>query len=153
MNQNFNPQAEFDKELKAKLVSTPFEFGEENQRHILDHAIAMLENVSISQLDCDSETLTSVCGKVLEKRSNWNLYDVAYLLNGFRNVTSKQLDLPLPVFTMVIFYAEDSMNNWNKLVDPIKAEITKKIQNKVALQRNLIATQNNKLVDPNLRRN
>lgn len=153
MNQDFNPQAEFDKELKAKLTATPFEFGKENQRHILDYAVAMLENVSIGLLDCDTETHTSVCAKASEKRTDWNLYEVAYLLNGFRSVTAKQLDLPLPVYTMVLFYADDSMKTWNELVDPIKAEITKKIQNKIALQRNLIANQNNRLVDPNLRRN
>lgn len=153
MNQNFNPQAEFDKELKAKLTATPFQFEKENQRHILDYAVAMLENVSIGLLDCDTETHTSVCAKASEKRTDWNLYEVAYLLNGFRSVTAKQLDLPLPVYTMVLFYADDSMKTWNDLVDPIKSEIGKKIQNRIMLQQNLGAKATNRLVDPNLRAN
>lgn len=149
IEKNFDPGKEFEKELRTTLESIHYGFSEVSWNLLKGHAMKVMELNSITALNCDVKTYTSIVNVLQDTSKNgFNLFNISFLLNGFNLVSPKDLNISAIEYSEICHYVSEKMKEWNKEVDPIK----KKIANKIQTRMDLSKPHMGKLVNPNNRK-
>lgn len=148
-DQNFNPEREFEKELRKTLEAEIFDIQPEDWRLIRNEAIFSLESTSIDSMGCDLKTYKSLVNHALSNEPAFNLFEISFLLNSINKISKKDLNAcSLPEYLKLIEVVDNLMKEWNKKADPIKKKVANKIRTKISLN----IPNNGKMVNPNLRK-
>lgn len=144
MKNQTDPGKQFESELRAVLEKTTFEIPEA----LKADGFRVMKLLPIRTLGCDAGTFRSLVDKLeVEGKTDFNLFEVSFLLNGFNLVSAKDFGFETQTYANMILEVEKTMDRWNKIVDPIKT----KIANKIKTRMNLGQPSSGRMVNPNLR--
>lgn len=133
--------AAFEKELrKAKF---PVEKINED---VIEAAFALFTTKSLHELGINvkdyRETIEAVAGDSL------SLHQVAMILNNLASLSAQQLGMSINGYTDIMQAVEDMAETWNEVMQPIQDRLVNEMNRETAK----LGQQNNKAVNPNLRK-
>lgn len=138
----------FDSLFRKQLQETGFPVNEIDE-DVQFYFPMILTHFSLAQLNCDLETYKSLVESAEE--SEYNLYNISFLLNAVAALRGKDLDLNPRDYVSLLEETQKMSDVWNSMVKPIRDTLMNKMEAKAKLH----LPNKGKLVDPNspLRRN
>lgn len=129
-----NQQRDFEKQFREKLESVKFEIPEHQKGGLLPLWLKLMRVNSMQDLDMDYETYSNVALNLINGNTDFNLFNISFLLNALGKTSPVKLDISVETYSFFISQSKQLSDKWNEHVLPIRNELMQKLQTQAALQ-------------------
>lgn len=135
MSQVKDPAKEFEALLQQRLRDTPFDVKDQCLFSEIVGCIA--QHLPLSAIGCNWPTLKEII-EMGNGKSEPTLYHVSFVFNGMERISPSLAKLNAQDHMNMMDYVYHRGSEWNKLVDPIKNSIMRKMQSDADLKGRIV---------------